>query len=348
MASEWLSSIERAYSVNPIIFGVLYFGTFIPCWYFVFKIIGAIRKKDLDKVIIFSIVELFLLAFPYLYIMIWGQNLPFWVYIVLILLIILSIIPAIRSVKKRFISADHDNKSQMLWDFCSYAYRHAIGYSIPHQKMFNDVVTSLNLRNSSRILDAGCGAGDFEKYICSKNLNFSVEAVDFSAQMIKGARKKCKRKNIKFNQADLNNWLPYRDNYFDSIICLQVLFALPRTNFTLREFYRVMKPQGELIIADPKPDANMGRTIIAHFKEIRNLKGAQKLLGYLNLLVRFPLGLIVLLFNLQMDKWAKQGHYHFYSAGELKQEIEKTGMKIMKISNTLAKQDNLIVAKKTS
>jgi len=344
--AEWLTNSERAYSVNPIIFGILYFGGFIPCWYFVFRIISAIRKKDLDKVIIFSITELFLLAVPYLYIMIWGRNLPFWVYIILILFIVLSIISLIRNITKRFTVTGHSAKSQMLWDFCSYAYRHAVGYSIPHQKMFGDVVGGLNLKNGSRILDAGCGAGDFEKYICSKNLNFSVEAVDFSNQMIKGARKKCKRKNIKFSQGNLNNRLPYRDNYFDSIICLQVLFALPRTNFTLREFYRVIKPHGKLIIVDPKPDANMGRTVITHFKEIRNLKGVQKLLGYLNLLLRFPLGMIVLLFNLQMDKWGKKGYYHFYSAEGLRKEIEKAGMKVIKISSTLAEQDNLVVAEK--
>ena len=37
------------------------------------------------------------------------------------------------------------NKSQLLWNVCSWAYRNAVGHSISHKKMFDDVFQSLNI-----------------------------------------------------------------------------------------------------------------------------------------------------------------------------------------------------------
>jgi ubiquinone/menaquinone biosynthesis C-methylase UbiE len=343
MIIGWLNSIKNLYAVNPIFFAILYFGTFIPCWYFVFKIIDSIRKKDFDKTILFSIIELFLLALPYLYVLIWGRNFPYWVYIVLSLLMIVSVISSFRVIIKKI---RKENKSQLLWNMCSWAYKNAVGHSISHNKMFEDVLKSLNSNKPLLILDAGCGAGDFEKYVCSQNTIISIEAIDFSSQMISGAKKKCVNRDIKFRQVDLDQSLPYPDNYFDGIVCTQVLFALPRIKFTLKEFKRILKKGGILVIAEPRPDANMGRTIIANFKELKNIKGFQKIMAFLDLMVRFPLGLIVLLFNLIIDYWQKQNFYHFYSLKELEYHLQNSKMEPIKTQRTLADQDNLVVAKK--
>lgn len=344
MIADWLANIEKTYSVDPIIFAVLYFGTFIPCWYFVFKIIGAIKKKNIDKLIIYSLIELFLLVLPFLYILIWGRNLPVWVYIILVLLIVISAISAFRAISKKL---EKENKSQILWDFCSWAYRNAVGHSISHKKMFDDVFQSLSIKKDVIILDAGCGAGDFEKYILSKKIKMSIEAIDFSAQMIKGAKNKSKSSSIHFRQADLDKFLPFPNNYFDSVICIQVLFTLPRLGFTLKEFYRVLKPYGKLIIAEPRPDANMGKTIVANFKELRNIRGLPKITAFFDLLVRFPLGMIVLFFNLIMDYWQRKDIYHFYSANELKDYLIESRIQTIKIQRTLADQDNLIISEKS-
>lgn len=344
MIVNWLNNIEFLYAVNPIIFGVLYFGTFVPCWYFIYKIISSIRKKNIDKIFLFFILELFFLALPYFYVLIWGRNFPFWIYIILILLAIASVFSGCRAIFKQ---VSKENKSELLWDLCSWAYKNAVGHSISHKKMFKDVIKSLNLKNSEKCLDAGCGAGDLEKYICSQKSNIDIEAIDFSLQMIKGAKRKCIKRGIKFRQADLNQPLPYHDNHFDSVVCTQVLFALPRIKFTLKEFSRVLKKNGKLIIVEPKPDANMGKTIIANFKELADIKGYHKVLALLDLVIRFPLGIIVLLFNLIMSYWQKQNFYHFYSVEELKKYLNGANFKIVKIGSTLAEQDNLLISYKS-
>ena len=45
------------------------------------------------------------------------------------------------------------NKSQILWDICSWAYKNAVGHSISHSKMFEDVLKSFNFSLGSILIN---------------------------------------------------------------------------------------------------------------------------------------------------------------------------------------------------
>lgn len=94
----------------------------------------------------------------------------------------------------------------------------------------------------SKILDAGCGEG----YLSQKllKMGFNVYACDISA-------KKFVSKKIPFVPVDLNKKLPYKNNSFNVIVCLEVVEHLENPWLLLDEFYKILKNGGTLIISSP-------------------------------------------------------------------------------------------------
>lgn len=74
-----------------------------------------------------------------------------------------------------------------------------------------------------RILDAGCGRGDFALKLAKHFKEALIEGVDFSEEMMKLAQKSSLRiENLKFQPASLLN-LPFEDKSFDLTFCLDTL-----------------------------------------------------------------------------------------------------------------------------
>lgn len=51
--------------------------------------------------------------------------------------------------------------------------------------------------------------------------------------------------------ADLNLPLPIKDNFFDTVLCMNALEHILNINLTITEMFRVLKPNGKLIISVP-------------------------------------------------------------------------------------------------
>lgn len=112
------------------------------------------------------------------------------------------------------------------------------------------VIDLANTWEPGNILDLGCGNGrnliPFAKKI------FDCYGIDFSKNMIKNAKKSFKENKLKakFKQAKLTK-IPFKDNYFDYIICLASFHHLNKKeqSTSLKEMKRVLKPNGKLFIA---------------------------------------------------------------------------------------------------
>ena len=99
--------------------------------------------------------------------------------------------------------------------------------------------------SKNKILDVGCGTGAvmrfLERYGEVYGMDVSFEAVNF-----------CKKRNIKnVEQGDALN-LPYPDNTFNYVTCLDVLYhkTISDDVAVIKELNRVLKPGGKLIITD--------------------------------------------------------------------------------------------------
>lgn len=104
---------------------------------------------------------------------------------------------------------------------------------------------------NKNVLDAGFGTGVFLEYFITQKA--FVTGIDFSKEMHLVTKNKLK-KDVKLYEADLNEPFVFlSDNQFDLIICTMVLMHIPNWDNILKEFYRVLKPNGQIIISLPHP-----------------------------------------------------------------------------------------------
>lgn len=82
---ETVRELSATYNVNPIIFGVLYVGG-IPLFLGVAAWL-ANRARQRKSITVQALLLLFLAIQPYLYVALFGENLPVWVYGAIVALI---------------------------------------------------------------------------------------------------------------------------------------------------------------------------------------------------------------------------------------------------------------------
>jgi len=79
----WMDSVRAQYGVNPIIFLILMV-LCAPFFYFsIYRLIRAGIKKDAKALALWSTVFLVSTVLPYLYVLFFGRNLPWYVYLIL-------------------------------------------------------------------------------------------------------------------------------------------------------------------------------------------------------------------------------------------------------------------------
>lgn len=103
-------------------------------------------------------------------------------------------------------------------------------------------------RNSSaKILDLGCGSGDFTKELGSKVGTENIYGTDIVSELVISA----KSKGIIVCKSDLNTAIPYRDETFNLVCANQIFEHLNNTDIILKEVFRVLKEDGVFIISTP-------------------------------------------------------------------------------------------------
>lgn len=125
----------------------------------------------------------------------------------------------------------------------------------------NKVVEEL-LRQEIRArkyLDIGCADGSFTMQI-AKNVGAKlVYGVDISPQALKEAS----NKGIKTFHVDLNREeLPFKDDYFDLITCIEVIEHLIDTDNLLFESRRCLRKNGYFVITTPNLASYVNRFLL--------------------------------------------------------------------------------------
>lgn len=123
----------------------------------------------------------------------------------------------------------------------------AKGFLIRDKVLNPYLFLALDNVKGKKILDYGCGDG----WLCEKlkKEGSEVKGCDISDKFLDIARKKYP--GIEFTLID--NKTPYQDNEFDIVICNIVLHITKNYKQVLQEIYRIIKPEGKLVVTIMHP-----------------------------------------------------------------------------------------------
>lgn len=106
------------------------------------------------------------------------------------------------------------------------------------------------------VLDAGTAAGALAEELLGRGAD--VTGIDISPSMIEIARARCGDRG-RFLIADLGHRLRFDDNSFDGVVASLVLHYLQDWRPVLKEFARVLRPGGWLIVSTDHPHSPFAR-----------------------------------------------------------------------------------------
>jgi 2-polyprenyl-6-hydroxyphenyl methylase/3-demethylubiquinone-9 3-methyltransferase len=104
-----------------------------------------------------------------------------------------------------------------------------------------------HLPRGSRILDAGCGRGEFCAFF--KSLGHHAEGIDISNAAIEYARRQ--HPDIAFHCGEIASLLPEKAGAFDCVFSSEVIEHLFDVKSYLESARSLLKPEGVLIITTP-------------------------------------------------------------------------------------------------
>lgn len=162
-----------------------------------------------------------------------------------------------------------------------------------------------------KILDVGCGRGFYIKSAALYGFIREIHGIDKNERYLAQAKEGVLDKRINLQTGSAYG-LPYKANYFDLVICSEVLEHLTYDARALREILRVLSPGGTLIVSVPS----------------RNFPFLWDPINWT--LMRF--------FNTHINKniWWLAGmwadHLRLYSMGELTRKIEKVHLSVRQTS----------------
>jgi ubiquinone/menaquinone biosynthesis C-methylase UbiE len=112
-------------------------------------------------------------------------------------------------------------------------------------------ISLLDLKPEDQILELGFGAGRAIELVAAQTSSGHVYGIDHSQAMVRAARRR-NAQAIKADQVTLYygdvTTLPFADNQFDKIFSIQTLYFWSDPAQTLSEIFRVLKPNGMLIV----------------------------------------------------------------------------------------------------
>ena len=112
----------------------------------------------------------------------------------------------------------------------------------------------LNLSPSKSLLDVACGAGGPALHITAVT-GCSVIGIDIHEQAIKAANASAAERGLtqlaEFRVVDAAEQLPFPDDSFDAVSCIDAINHFPDRQGIIGEWHRVLRPSGRLLFTDP-------------------------------------------------------------------------------------------------
>jgi len=160
--------------------------------------------------------------------------------------------------------ADYDNVNQEAY---SYFRRFTDGYRL------------CSIADHSYILDICSRTGNGSLFFFQRGKVRAAVCADVSENMLETCRQRLEGTGVDFSLLRFSSYpLPLPDTEFDAILCFETLEHLPQPDRFIQELYRVLKPNGELLLTTPNPLWEPAHWVAA-ILEVHHSEGPHKFLS---------------------------------------------------------------------
>jgi hypothetical protein len=97
----WIASTRETYGVDPVVFLVITTVNAPFFYYTAFRLVRAAAKRDTAHLPLWAMLFLTAVVVPYVYVLFWGRNLPWYVYAAMGLLVAQGVWTLVKRLRKR-------------------------------------------------------------------------------------------------------------------------------------------------------------------------------------------------------------------------------------------------------
>lgn len=119
---------------------------------------------------------------------------------------------------------------------------------------YREMFSLLGLTNKSSVLEIASGSGGPALFMV-KETACHLTGLEYDKNGVDNSLKLAEANGItgqtKFMHGDASEPLPFEDNSFDAVFTIDAINHLKNRDRVVKEFYRVLKPEGRLLYTDP-------------------------------------------------------------------------------------------------
>lgn len=140
------------------------------------------------------------------------------------------------------------------WDFFpepGHADAESNDFRIAQQRLDDVMIEMASVRSGQTVLDVGCGFGGLIECIDSQFTDMNLTGINIDPRQLDICQRlRSKSQNsIRWQEADACE-LPFADNSFDRVFCVEAMFHFASRRTFLAEVLRVLKPTGRFAASD--------------------------------------------------------------------------------------------------
>jgi len=198
-----------------------------------------------------------------------------------------------------------------------------LNLAIPYQELLDAIISTLEIKEGNIILDAGCGTGNLAMKMKEKGAK--VIGIDICAEALDRYHKKQPKAEKIIH--DLEETLPFPDNYFDKLALNNVIYTLDKhkREIIFKEFYRVLKPGGNIVAANPRKEM---KSYIIYVDAVKKNKKREGIVKTLILVSKMAVPAIKMFYyNTLIVRKSVGGDYDFIEEKEIMELLKHSGFK---------------------